>query len=121
MTQKSKHTWKITRQKSTGKLIFSYFEGKNINANDLEEIEPFSFSGELVYHSYSWARSGISIGWKSKLFPETTLWSSYEILHNLFSVLKDSSVTVTNVTPLTIDGTFRFVKRGTEIRIIEEK
>jgi len=118
---KKKSSWKITRQISTGKLLFSYWDKNNVPKNDLEELEPRGFYDELTYTGYYHTASGIGVKWRSKTYNGTNVISSMSFLDDLFSELIDTKLQIIDVKPLIIKGNFQFVKRGSVIRIIEDE
>jgi hypothetical protein len=118
---KKKPSWKITRQISTGKLLFNYWDKKDIPDSDKEELEPHSFKDDLTYIGYYHAASGGAVRWESKGYKGSHLTSSIDFLNNIFRENIDTKLELINVKPLIIRGDFLFVKRGSEIRIIENE
>lgn len=114
----TKPKWKLHRNKTTGAIASCRW---SVDKNNSEEIEPYKFNDTLTYSHFYNSPSGIIITWKSNYHKGTEVNSSMDLLNDLFSSKISSNIKIKNTTPFKISGKFKFVKRGSEIRIIEIK
>ncbi len=116
-----KPKWKITRQISTGKLLFDWRDRRGVKDEDTELIPPCDFKDILTFVGLYSGASTLNVVWKSQMFNGSRLTMKADNLNKMLSGTYEGNSTIVNVMPFTIQGHFEFVKRGSEIRIIELK
>lgn len=117
----AKKKWKLSVQKSTGQILdfLSYWDCKDIPDDDRIEIDPVPFKDTLEYTTYHLCASGVEVWWKSKQFGAIS--STMDMLDDVINANNETNFNIIDARPLTIEGEFEFVKRGSSMRIIEIK
>lgn len=115
----AKKRWKITIQKSTGKLLNAYYSRRGILAADLMEVDPYEFQDVLTYANYYNSPSSVELQFTSKHFKDSTVITSMRFLDRVFQKNMKTNIKIIKISPLTIQGKFTFAKKGSVIHIVE--
>ena len=115
----AKPKWKVHINKNTGEIITCNWEIRRADKNDIDELEPYEFNDTLTYNRTYNTPSGILIIWNSEYHKGHELQSLMDLLNKLFSKDQVSALKIKNTKPFKVSGNFKFVKRGTELRIME--